>query len=260
MIKRDMKKDNYLLFMSKYMSKNYVWIAGVVSVSIVIILNVFKFFEYLNALLYSSYFGLDIELFNLNGSTFVYRMCLSIIFILASVSLFYCFKQIKDNINMKKVFIKENIIDLILIIVANLFLNCAFGYKFLSFNTLINLILFAVIEYFVSMLFFKKANIIDSETIISLNNYLKLIPFIAVLLIISYLICLTWDVQLVKEYRIIENNKVIISTNINYYLTLDCEIDEKNNELIIHKGTQTKIDNSNVKSKLRKFKSIEMEE
>lgn len=159
---------------------------------------------------------------------------------------------------MKKIFIKENIIYFILILVSNLFLNCAFGYKFLSFNTLINLILFVTIEYIVSMLFFKNANITESETAINLNNYLKLIPFIVILLIISYLLCLTWDIQFVKEYRIIENNKVIISTNINYYLTLDCEIDENNNKLIIHKGTQEKIENNSVKSQLKKFDKVEM--
>lgn len=59
-----------------------------------------------------------------------------------------------------------------------------------------------------------------------------------------------------KTYRIIDNNKVIVYTTENYYLTLNCEIE--NNVLVIYQGSQTKIDNKDIESKLIKFKDIKM--
>ncbi len=59
-----------------------------------------------------------------------------------------------------------------------------------------------------------------------------------------------------KEYRIINNDKVIVYTTNDYYLILDCEI--RNNELIIYKGKQTKINNENVISKLISFDEIKL--
>ena len=54
------------------------------------------------------------------------------------------------------------------------------------------------------------------------------------------------------------NNKVIVYSTTDYYLTLDCDID--NNELIIYKGSQEKIDNNNIKSQLTKFNKVEIKE
>lgn len=59
-----------------------------------------------------------------------------------------------------------------------------------------------------------------------------------------------------KTYRIIDNNKVIVYTTENYYLTLNCKIE--NNVLVIYQGSQTKIDNKDIESKLIKFKDIKM--
>lgn len=59
-----------------------------------------------------------------------------------------------------------------------------------------------------------------------------------------------------KTYRIVDNDKVIVYTTENYYLTLNCEIE--NNVLIIYQGSQTKIDNKDIESKLIKFKDIKI--
>lgn len=57
-----------------------------------------------------------------------------------------------------------------------------------------------------------------------------------------------------KEFRIINENKVVVYTTRDYYLLFNCKI--INNEIKIYKGTQTKIDNINVESKLSVFKSV----
>ena len=59
-----------------------------------------------------------------------------------------------------------------------------------------------------------------------------------------------------KTYRIVDNDKVIVYATENYYLTLNCEIE--NNVLIIYQGSQTKIDNKDIESKLIKFKDIKI--
>ena len=50
---------------------------------------------------------------------------------------------------------------------------------------------------------------------------------------------------------------IVYSTN-NYYIALDCEIND--NQLTIYKGSQEKIENNNIKSQLTKFNKVEIKE
>ena len=54
----------------------------------------------------------------------------------------------------------------------------------------------------------------------------------------------------------IDNNTVIIYTNEDYYLTLNCEVIK--DKIKIYKGTQKKIDNNNIYSEVKKYKDVEL--
>ena len=61
-----------------------------------------------------------------------------------------------------------------------------------------------------------------------------------------------------KEYKIVntENDscQAIVYTTKDYYLTLDCEIEDK--KLTLYKGTETKIATDNVKTKQITFDNV----
>lgn len=59
-----------------------------------------------------------------------------------------------------------------------------------------------------------------------------------------------------KQYRIIDENKVVVYSTNDYFITLNCEI--SNNELVIYKGSQEKMENNNIKSQLTKFDKVEV--
>lgn len=65
-----------------------------------------------------------------------------------------------------------------------------------------------------------------------------------------------------RDYEIIsDDNKcnVILYSSSNYYIVSDCNIDDKNNTLIVHKGTQRKIDNFNISCEIITFSKIRKE-
>lgn len=73
-------------------------------------------------------------------------------------------------------------------------------------------------------------------------------------MILSVAFVLTFSLTGVKNYRIINNNKVIVYSNSDYYLTLDCEIED--NKLIMYKGKQNKISTEDVYSELIEFDEV----
>ena len=102
-----------------------------------------------------------------------------------------------------------------------------------------------------SLMFFKKEKESTQEQLKrDLINYIKVLPFIIIFLIILNSTRIYINLNYQKQHRIIDDNRVIV------YSTLDCNIN--NNELIIYKGSQEKIENNNVKSKLTKFNKVEI--
>ena len=76
-----------------------------------------------------------------------------------------------------------------------------------------------------------------------LPNTLKIVPFYIFLLLFSLLLSYGSQIVMNKSYRIINDNKVIVYTTNDYYLTLDCEI--KDNKLTIYFNfTSSKLINS----------------
>ena len=239
-----------------FMQKNCAWIIAVLTGTGVVTSYLLKFIEFLTAASYFSYYGLDINLYRYNDVGFFNNLSLSILFMLALISLLYYIYQTISNIKEKKwskVFNKNNIS---VILLSNsyitLLLNTHITEKSFWLDFLV-LIIFEVI--FSLMLFGKTKNKVEfNKEDFNLLNLLKRLPFAIIILIFLYVCYVNYDLNDRENYRIINENKVIVYSNNDYSLTLDCEI--INDELIIYKGTQEKINNENVYSKYIEFNNV----
>lgn len=241
----------------KVIQNNYTWIIACLTFFGVIVSNVLKFIEFITSQTYFSYFGIDHNLYNYSDKNFIYKLCLSIIFILAFFSVFYCFKQIKENIKKKKLFKWENLINILLIFISNLYITITTPGQQNLISIIITVVILIILEFIMSLIFFKKEKESTQEQLKrDLINYIKVLPFIIISLIIIHSSRIYINLTYQKQYKIIGDNKVIVYSTNDYYITLDCNIN--NNELIIYKGNQEKIENNNVKSQLTKFNKVEM--
>ncbi len=261
MSKKKQKKDidsKEKISVTEIIQKNYAWIIGGLTFFGIIVRNLLKFIEYITGFAYFSHFCIDHNLYNYQNENYFYELCLSIIFVLACISVFYCFKQIKDNTKKKEYIKSENIVDSLLIIIFNLYIVVTTPRQQVNLVSVIILTtILIIIEFILSLLIFKEEK--DNSPIQlkrDLINGLKTIPFIVIILIGLHYAKINIDLNLYKQYRIINNNKVIVYSTIDYYITLDCTIN--NDELTIYKGSQEKIENNNIKSQLIKFDKVEI--
>lgn len=244
---------------TKIIRENYAWVIAVLTFGGVVISNVLKFVEYLTSDVYFLYFGLDHNLYKYSDKNFIYSLCISIIVMLAFGSVFYCFKQIKDNFSNKKIFRLENLIDIILIFVLNIYIIISAPNELNLIFIIINTPILIIFEFLISLILFKKDEEYSLEkTKRDLINYIKIFPFMILFLIFLNISKNYINLNYINQYKIIDDNKVIVYSTNDYYLTLDCEI--RNDTLTIYKGSQEKIGNNNVKSKLTKFNKVKIEE
>lgn len=257
MFKKRKEKIKDSKTITELIKENYAWIIAVFGVLGVIILNIFRFVEYITGSAYFSYYGLDINLYKYYDQKFLYELCISIIFMCAVSSLMYCYKQISYNFKNKIVFSKENFYNFTIIIFSNLYLTFMLKIEFNIITIIICLLSLIIIESIISYFAFNDKKKEPTETITlkqEFINYVKFLPFAIIILMMCQIIRTYSSLSLKSEYRIIDGNKVIVYSNNDYFLTLDCEKDGDN--LVIYKGTQTKIDNTSVYSKLEKFKDV----
>ena len=242
--------------LTKIIRKNYAWIIAILTLGTVIVSNILKFIEYLTSLTYFQYYGLDHNLYNYYDKNFIYSICLSVVFLIAFGFLLYCMKEIKDdfknNLTLKNISI---------IVLANLYLTIVYCSNLSNTYKLINFVAFILLEYISSIFIFKKN---DDQKVNEKNrkkfiiDYFKSLVFLIILLILCNSARLYINLQSLTNYRIINDNKVIVYSTNNYYITLDCEIND--NQLTIYKGSQEKIENNNIKSQLTKFNKVEIKE
>lgn len=240
--------------------ENYTWVIAISTSLSVIVLNFFKFIEYLTAKIYFNYYSLDINLYKYNDSSFIYGLCLSFVFMLASFSLFYCFYQLGKNIKAKIFLKNENLMYLFIIILVNLYIIFLFN-LYQNLLLLVVCIFILIFSEILSTIFIfwdaKINNKSKKELKKYILNHVMFLPFLMVILIILHCFRTSISLKMQNYYRVIDNQKVIVYTDDEYYLTLDCEIN--NNELIIYKGTQEKIDNNNVYSIYKNFETVKIE-
>lgn len=242
--------------LTKIIRENYAWIIAILTLGTVIVSNILKFIEYLTSLTYFQYYGLDHNLYNYYDKNFIYSICLSVVFLIAFGFLLYCIKEIKDdfknNLTLKNISI---------IVLANLYLTIVYCSNLSNTYKLINFVAFILLEYISSIFIFKKN---DDQKVNKKNrkkfiiDYFKSLVFLIILLILCNSARLYINLQSLTNYRIINDNKVIVYSTNNYYITLDCEIND--NQLTIYKGRQEKIENNNIKSQLTKFNKVEIKE
>lgn len=255
--KQDIKENQNETFITKVIQNNYAWIIAGLTFLGVIVSNVLRFIEYITSQAYFWYFGIDHNLYNYFDKNFIYELCLSIIFILAFVSVFYCFKQIRENIKKKEWFKWENLINISLILISNLYIIITTPGQQNLISIIITIIILMIFEYIMSLVFFKKEKDSTQEQLKRyLINYIKVLPFMIIFLIIMNSSRIYLNLTYQKQYKILNDNRVIVYSTNDYYITLDCEIN--NNEMVIYKGSQEKIGNSNVKSQLTKFNKVKV--
>lgn len=255
--KEDIKEEQEKDSITKVIQNNYAWIIAGLTFLGVIVSNVLRFIEYITSQAYFLYFGIDHNLYNYYDKNFIYELCLSIIFILAFVSVFYCFKQIRENIKKKEWLKWENLINISLILISNLYITITTPGQQNLMSIIITVVILIIFEFIMSLVFFKKEKESTQEQLKrDLMNYIKILPFIIIFLIIMNYSRIYLNLTYQKQYKIVNDNRVIVYSTNDYYITLDCDID--NNEIVIYKGSQEKIENNNVKSQLTKFNKVEM--
>ena len=242
---------------TKIIRNNYAWVIACLTFCGVIILNLLKFIEYLTSLMYFSYFGLDHNLYDYSSKNFIFEICCSMIFMFMIFSVFYCCKQILDNYKKHNLLTQETFWDIVLIIISNIFMVSTINELNLVF-LLIYVAFLTVVEFILSFLVFKEPKIsIEKDFRKEFINFIKVLPFFIIFFIIFNFAITYLDLMDKKQYRIISDDMVIVYSTNDYCLTLECSVN--NDKLIIYKGTQEKIDNFNVKSRLKDFDKVIIE-
>lgn len=236
----------------KFMQDNFNWILGIFTGFSMMFINILKFIEYITAISYFYYYGLDMNLYRYNDKGFLYSLCLSSLSILVLVSVFFCIYQIINNMEKKKYITKGNISNFIIIIFLNLYLSLTIGIKTELVFVIIDSILLMVFEIIVFNITIKKEN--EKPLIEDILDYIKKIPILIIIFICLIFFKTQISLNIINRYRIVDNNKVIVYSNNDYYLTLDCQI--KDEQLLIYRGTQEKIENFNIYSEEKKFEKI----
>jgi membrane protein len=240
-----------------FLQKNYGWIVALLTGLTVTTSFVLRFIKYIYSNFYFDYYGISYELFNNNELGFLYNFGFSILILLCFGSLMYCYMQLfnKKEMNVK---LKTIVFNILLIIVSNIIVVFSLNYKYSLCQLIFNFLALIAIEIVMSVIFFKidKREKNKKYDLIDLSNTIKIVPFYIVLLLFSLILSYGSNIVMNKSYRIIGNDKVIVYTTNDYYLTLDCKI--KNNELTIYKGKQSKINNEDVVSELINFDKVEL--
>lgn len=241
----------------KMLRENYGWIVAFTTGLSVVISLILKFWKYICSRLYFGYYGISYSFFDNSELNFLYNVGLSIVLLFCMCSIFFCYIQIfnRKNKNIKRTTL---LFDVFWISFFNtlviLFINIHIS--FLSFVVYWSVLL--GVEYFFSRIIFKyeSEDVLASDPIRDFVNYLKAFPFYLIVLLFFLSFSYFCEVSNNDSYYIIDNNKVIVYSTADYSIVLDCEI--SNNELIIYRGYQTKISNSNVKSILLSFDKVSL--
>ena len=240
-----------------FLQKNYGWIVAFITGFTIGTSFILRFIKYMYSNLYFSYYGLSYGLYNSDELNLLYSFAFSILILLCFGSLMYCYIQIFNIKNMNNK-IKTLLCNMCLILISNIIIVASTNTEYSFWQFAINVGILIIEEIIMVIIFTKTAkkdkNIKEDKN--DFANALKIIPFYLFLLVFSFLINCGIEIKMNKSYSIINNDKVIVYTTNDYYLTLDCEI--KNNELTIYKGKQTKINNENVVSELINFDKVEL--
>ena len=241
----------------EFLQNNYGWIVALITGFTIGASFVLRFIKYMYSNLYFSYYGLSYGLYNSDELNLLYNFAFSILTLLCFGSLIYCYIQL-FNIRKMEIKFKTIIFNIFLIVISNVIIVASTNVKYSFWQFIVNVVMLIITEIIMTIIFNRTAKKEKNrkEEKNDFGNALKIIPFYLFLLVFSFLISYGTQIKMNKSYSIINNDKVIVYTTNDYYLTLDCKI--KNNELIIYIGKQTKINNENVVSELINFDKVEL--
>ena len=232
-------------------NKYYAMIIAAFSAAAVIMSCIFRYIEYLKSEFYFDYYGLNQHLYKYGDQGFMFYLCTGLIFILP---IFPSILLFKENLKAKKIMSAKVIFNLILLAIYNFFL-VTIGFRISS--SCIQYIIIAAVTIaealIVSIAKYVKPKVTLKQAVYFVIKYIFIIIFAYIVLL---LFTTSNELKNNKIYNLVENNKVVVYTTSDYYITLDCEIDEKRDKLILYKGKQTKIPTNNITTKQRKFKEV----
>lgn len=239
----------------KIMEEDSKWIFPIIAAIPVCITAFMKFVEYVHAFVYTNYYGFDMSFYNFPSKPYIYSLFLSILSMIPIFITLYAVYEMRDILHTKskpkdwKRFWGYFIGTL----VVNGIISC-FSIKLSNLLLFLSMIAFMYAYEYIFAIMISKAK---KDTNVNIKK--DAISFlICVFALIAVLIGQNFLEEMIrKDYRVVDNNKVVIYTDVDYYLTLDCEI-SNDNKLIIYKGTQSKIDNLDVSTELHKFDSVEV--
>lgn len=233
-----------------------------------------KFINYIILRTKFNYYMLNSDFFFNDLDGFVFNIILIICCIMLFFSIPYLFvcvvKQISEKKSIKESFKLLFILILYFLIIGALIIYflCFYNYIYIDtlYEYLINIIIISFIALLLSFIAYFYVKLFNLFNFL-LNNkkfssfVLYVISFALTVLILSCLIRYECQSNLEKNlsYYLIDDNTVVVHTSEDYYLTLDCKIDEDesgNVILTIIKNTQNKIPTNNVKTYIKIFDNV----
>lgn len=236
----------------KNIRENYGWVIAVLTSSGVIVSFFVRWSNYLFSKIKFYYYGLDYGLYIQEDTTILYDFSLSLLIALCFYSVCYSIYQIKKEFKRKAKDKKLIFQNLVIVFAFNFCITSVFEYFSGIISKIIAFFAILLFEIFATNFFH---GLLTKEVKLKSHSFwynVKNVPFFIIGLIILYLFNYYCSLCSNNDFRVINDNKVIVYTTKDYYLVLDYKIDE--DKMLIYKNTQNKIDNLNVTSKYIKIK------
>lgn len=227
--------------------------------------------DYLNYTFLSSYYGISLEYYNYNEISAVFLLLICTLFICLFAAIIYSYRHFVTCLkrgNSKKGLPGDIVILFAFNLIVYLFLLSLYKNAIHSALVLIFLyipiLLFITIKKKIMKLIRKKTSTEESyvEAVMDFKLYLRNLPilFLLTLVLTHYLNFLSY--QLKKDYLLVDSSgescAVAIYSTQDYFVTLECEIQDDN--LTIYKGSQNKISNDNVKTQKITFDRVNIKQ
>ncbi len=241
----------------KLIKQNYAWVIAVVTAIGVLSINIFKFLEFIMAIFYFNFYDLSLGLYKYTDQSIIYMLFTCIFIGILFYRVLYSMYLLRKNFKFSIAFIKAYAFEVEEIVFFNFLVAGIYGIQYGILSFILFFCVFVILEFIGSLLLFRNKNFSKIKEInvkYLFLAFLRILPVAACYIILSVAVVLNLGLSGVKNYRIINDNKAIVYSNNDYYLTLDCEVED--NKLILYKGRQNKISTEDVYSELIKFDEV----
>lgn len=229
---------------------NIGWIATICTGVGFIVSALFRLIDYFYGKVFYDFYGLDFVLYEKNYnliSIILSGILIGIIFIIITKLL-----EAEKN-TTKNMFFNKGIKKIVLPFILNLMMIYLISDCGILVNILSSIILYIMQKILVRFLYPR----FDEEVnkgVFRLEDSVILV-FVLFIYIMIFAFVIERDLENKKEYRILDENRVVVDVNKDYYITLKYEIDEED-IMHIKRGTQELIENKNIESELVKYEFV----